>query len=196
MEGVLRSLLFLSVAVLLSACGGTPEPPEENQAAEVSGPRGGLVFSRADGSEIDIPGRAVVWCGPWNDMIPAQALQIAAIEGVEPAPGQEWFSYWRVWAIVADVRTGKPVTFPNEFVWNKPRRAEIFVGDFPTENEASSKQEGSSGHIVFRKATCELGGEVEFTIDAAIGSEFGDNEPILAAGTFRGVVGEPPARYY
>jgi hypothetical protein len=182
---VLRSLLYLSVAILVSACGGASEP----------GPPAGLVFSRADGSVIDIPGRTVAWCGPWNDMIPAQALQIAAIEGVEPAPGQEWFSYWRVWAIVADVRTGKPVTFPNEFVWNKPRRAEIFVGDFPTENEASSKQEGSSGHIVFRKATCELGGEVEFTIDAAIGSEFGDNEPILAAGTFRGVVGEPPARY-
>jgi len=153
---VLRPLLFLGIAVLVSACGGASEP----------GPPAGLVFTRADGSEIDIPGRAVVWCGPWNDMIPAQALQIAAIEGVEPVPGEEWFSYWRVWAIVEDVRGGEPVTLPNQFIWNKPRR------------------------------TCKLGGEVEFTIDAAIGSEFGENEPILAAGTFRGVVGEPPAGYY
>jgi hypothetical protein len=184
------------VAGLVSACGGALDPPDEKQAAEVSVPRGGLVFSRADGSEIDIPGRAVVWCGPWNDMIPAQALQIAAIEGVERAAGQEWFSYWRVWAIVEDVRGGQPVTLPNQFIWNKPRRAEIFVGDFPTENEASSKQEGSSGHIVFRKATCELGGEVEFTIDAAIGSEFGDGEPVFGAGTFKGLVSDPPAGYY
>jgi hypothetical protein len=187
---VLRSFLFLALVALVAACGGSSGP-----VAEVSGSPATLIFSRADGSEIEMPGRPVVWCGPWNDMIPAQALQIAALEGIEPKPGQEWISYWQVWAIVEDVGGGEPVHFPNEFVWNRPRGAELFVGDFLTRNEASTKQEGSSGHIVFTKATCELGGEVEFTLDASIGSEFSDRGPVFGSGTFKGVVSDPPAGF-
>lgn len=190
-----RPLLFIGIVALASACGGASERPEEKPVAEVSGSAAGLVFSRADGSEIEMPGRPVVWCGPWNDMIPTHALQIAAIEGVKRKPGQGWFSYWQVWAIVEDVGGGEPVQFPNEFVWNRPRRAELFVGDLPTRNEASTKQAGSSGQIVFTKATCELGGEVEFALDASIGSEFGDGEPVFGKGTFKGVVSDPPAGY-
>lgn len=128
-------------------------------------------------------------------MIPTPALQIAAIGGVERKAGQEWFSYWRVWAIVEDVRGGEPVTLPNNFIWNRPRRAEMFVGDFPTRNEASTKQEESSGHIVFTTATCELGGKIEFALDATIGSELGDGEPVFGTGTFQGVVSHPPAGF-
>jgi hypothetical protein len=189
------ALLVLGVALAVSACGSEDEETATQPRVAKRVEASGLVFRRADGSRIDFPGRVVAWCGPWNyEEIPARALHIAAIEGVERS-GQQWFSYWRVWAIVEDVRGGKPVRFPNRFVWNKPRGAEIFVGDFPTENETSTKQEQSSGQIAFEEATCELDGRVEFTLDVVVGSEFGDREPIVGKGSFSGVVSEPPAGY-
>jgi hypothetical protein len=164
-------------------------------AAGCRGADDGLVFRRADGSRIEMPGTPIAWCGRWSNVIPARSLQVAAVGGIERQPGQEWFSYWRLWAIVDDVRGGKPVQFPNNFVWNRPRRAELFVGDSETGNEASTKQERSGGEVVFSQADCEVGAPVEFEIDALVGSEFGDAEPIAVEGTFRGVVAEPPPGY-
>jgi hypothetical protein len=193
----LRRATLLATAVLtLAACGGTSESIPEGARVSTATEPSGLVFRRADGSEIEMAGRPLVWCGPWNDMIPNRALQVAAIGGVRREPGQHWFSYWQLWAIPGDVQGRKPVGFPSEYTFERPRGVVLFVGDAETENEASTEGDDSGGQVVFSQAGCEVGAPIEFTIDALADSEFGDGDPVSVKGTFRGVVAEPPAGWY
>ena len=169
-------MLFLVALLGLAACGGetpTQTPPAPERAAQ------GLVFERTDGSRVEMPGRPLVWCGPWNDVIPDHALHVAAIGDVERKPGGEWFSYWHLWAIPEHIGGQAVVIFPGEYTFDNPSGVVLFVGDFETKNEASSTGEDSNGQIVFTKASCEVGSPVELTIDAVIDSEFGDGEPVV-----------------
>ena len=178
------------LAVVLVGCGA------DSRGSEATSPPSadtGLLFQRTDGSRVEMHGRPLVWCGPWNDVIPDHTLHVAAVGGVERKPGQDWFTYWELWAIPEDVEGGAAVGFPGDYTFDDPSGVVLFVGDRETKNEASSKGEDSGGQIVFTKASCEVGAPVEFTIEAVVDSEFGDADPIGVAGTFRGVVGEPPA---
>lgn len=174
-------------ALLLAACGG---------AGGASDPT--LRFTRADGSAIDFPLEVVAWCGRWNDLIPTRALHVGALRG-RPRDA----SYWRLWAVPGDVASGRRVRFPVDFVWNRPHGAEIFVADAEDTpggadllggtNEASTEEEDAGGWIEFAAASCDVGSEVAFTVDAVLGSEFGDDEPIRVKGTLRvRVAGAPP----
>jgi hypothetical protein len=195
-------MLFRAVAstilvLLLAAC-GSAEPgsqanrqPATTTAAATSENR--LVFRRVDGSVIEMPGEPTAWCGP-DDAIPGTVLQVAAIMGVQRTE-DEWFSYWHVWAVPADVEEGRAISFPLPPAWDDERGAQIFVGDSVTENEASTSGEDSSGQIVFSQASCELGAPIEFTLDAVIDSEFFDGDPVEARGTFRGALEQPPEGY-
>jgi hypothetical protein len=100
-------------------------------------------------------------------------------------------SHWRLWAVVADVTIGQPLTFPNEYIWDQPKDVLIFLGDPP--NELSTQEEESAGSITFQQLQCSSGSEVRFSIDAVLGSEFGDGEPVSVKGNFRGVIGQPPS---
>jgi len=173
------------LALAMTACGG-----------DGSGEQG-LRFTRADGSEIEFPLAVVAWCGPWNDLIPTRALHVGALGG----PPRR-VSDWRLWAVPGDVRSGKRVRFPVRFVWNRPEGAELFAADLEDTpggadvrggtNEASTEQEDAGGWLEFDAVGCEPGDEVSLTIDAVLGSEFGDDEPIAAKGSFRIRVGKPP----
>jgi hypothetical protein len=173
-------------ALALAGCGGSDAAVDP-----------GLRFTRADGSTIRIPLGVVAWCGPWNDLIPRRALHVGALAG----PPRR-VSYWRLWAIPRDVESGDRVHSPVEFVWNRPRGVEIFVGDLEDTpggadtlggtNEASTQEEESGGWIEFDASGCEVGDEVAFTVDAVLGSEFGDDEPIAVEGSLRLRVGERP----
>jgi hypothetical protein len=180
-----KRALFLLALLALVGCGSSSEPAAE-----------GLVFERADGSRIEMSGRPLVWCGPWNDEIPDEALQIAAVGGIERKPGERWFSYWQLWAVPEHIEGKAVVLFPGSYTFYDPSGVVLFVGDLETKNEASSKGEDSSGQIVFTQASCEVGAPIEFTIDAVIDSEFSDGDLVTAKGTFRGVVEPPPERYY
>jgi hypothetical protein len=185
-----KRALFLLGLLALVGCG-----EETSSSLGRAGVAQGLVFERADGSRIEMRGRPLVWCGPWNDEIPDTALQIAAVGGIERKPGEKWFSYWQLWAVPEDIEGQAAVVFPGNYTFYDPSGVVLFVGDLETKNEASSKGEDSSGQIVFTQASCEVGAPIEFTIDAVVDSEFGDREPVTVTGTFRGVVGEPPARW-
>ena len=82
-------------------------------------------------------------------------------------------------------------------MWNRPRGASIFVLDLEDtsaeKNEASTQTEDSGGWIEFDfGGSCEIGAPVGLTVDATVGSEFIDGEPIEIEGTLRLKVGEPP----
>jgi hypothetical protein len=195
--------LPIVLALVLAACGTDGQDSEgRSQATTPTQPpvaslpalQNRLVFRRVDGSEIEMSGRPIAWCGP-DDSIPGTVLQVAAIMGLKRTE-DEWFSYWHVWAIPADVAEGKPISFPPPRAWGDERGVQIFVGDSATENEASTSGEDSGGEIVFSQASCKVGAPIEFTVDAVIDSEFFDGDPVKAEGTFRGVLEPPPEGYY
>jgi hypothetical protein len=180
-----KRAVFLLALLALAGC-GEETPGDHGRAAQ------GLVFERADGSKIEMPGRPLVWCGPWNDEIPERALQVAAIGGIERQPGEKWFTYWHLWAIPAHIDDQAAVGFPGNYTFDDPSGVVLFVGDTETKNESSSNGDDSSGQIVFAQASCDVGAPIEFTIDAVIDSEFSDGDLVTAKGTFHGVVEPPP----
>jgi len=148
-----------------------------------------LTFRRASGSRIVFRGEIRSWCGAWSDESSARSLHIAVLR----RDGRDFARpYWHLAAVLRDVERGRVVRVPVGFTESRPRSAAVFVCDTATRNEASSEEEESHGRISFASVRCNLGSAVGFTIEASLGSEFGDGKPIRASGTFRGVIGRPP----
>jgi hypothetical protein len=196
----LRSALIAGACLALAGCGSGSGGDETAAREQRAGVGSTIRFLRADGSAIRFPLEVVAWCGPWNDIIPTRAVHVAALDGPST---RTRVSYWYLWAVPHDVRAGRRVRFPVDFpAWNRPRGAEIFAFDnedtpggpdvLGRTNEASTQQEDSGGWITFDAVGCELGDEVAFTVDAVLGSEFGDDQPIRAKGRLRVTIGEPP----
>lgn len=159
------SLLLISVSLVVTA-----------SAAEAP-----LVFKRTDGSVIRFAGTPRVWCGPWDEEVARRSVHISQ-RGARRG--------WELSAVRRDIKVGRPIEFPNEFVYTRPRRAQVFVYDAAI--EASTAEEESSGSMVFSRLSCKLGGVVEFSIDAVLGSEFSDGEPVQVSGTYRGLLSKRP----
>ena len=166
---------FVGAMLLSSSCSDSPTAPT---AVENS-----VVFTRANQSRISFPSdaRLFVWCGPWDNLVATPSLQVLLAGAT---------SGWHLKTVVSDVTVGKPLTFPNFFNFDQPKNVDLFVLDPP--NELSTSTDGSTGSITFQKLNCGSGGEVQFSINATIGSEFGDGPPITMAGAFRSPTGAAP----
>ncbi|HEV7769264.1 MAG TPA: hypothetical protein VGO66_01255 [Solirubrobacterales bacterium] len=149
-------------------------------AAGASAAKAPLVFERDDGLVIRFSGTPRVWCGPWDEEVARRSVHISQ-RGAKRG--------WELSAVRRDVKVGRPIEFPNEFVYTRPRRAQVFVYDAAI--EASSAEEESSGSMVFSRLSCKLGGVVEFSIDAVLGSEL-SGEPVQVSGTYSGLVSKRP----
>ncbi len=189
----MRTLPLLLVALLaaVSAVSAAPAAlPALPAAADVEN---NLVFRRQDGETIVFAAtaRTFVWCGAYDEgEVETPTLHVITYDTTLTSG-----RYWRLWAIPADVAIGEPQSFPNPWTWPNPDSVEIFVGDPP--NEASTDTGDAAGSITFQQLDCSEGGGVEFTIDARIGSEFGDGPWITVEGSFRATLtGSPlvPAR--
>jgi len=147
-----------------------------------------LIFERSNGTQVQFKPNTFVWCGPWEeDLIPVETLHI--LVGFDPA-AQENKSGWMLQAVISDVKIGEEMKFPNTFTWNQPEGVLLFVLDDP--NELSTQEEESRGGIVFQKSSCGTGGEVQFSIDAVIGSEFSGGDSLKVSGTFYAPITGPP----
>lgn len=142
-----------------------------------------LVFKRPDGSTIRFKGKPRAWCGPWAEDVARPSVHVM-LRGARRG--------WELSAVRRDVQIGQPIEFPNDFVWNKPRGAQLFAFDAPI--EASSAEEESSGSMVFSHLSCRPGGVVEFSVEAVLGSELFDGKPVQVSGTYRGHVSKPSSR--
>ncbi len=142
-----------------------------------------LVFTREDGSRIhfDAGSSISVTCGPWeSNQVPVESLRITFAGRSEKQPG------WTLKAVLDDVTLEEPLAFPNSFVWNQPRNVDVFVSDPP--NECSTSSADSGGSLMFQELRCGINGRVRFSIDAVIGSEYGDAPSIRVQGTFEAPV--------
>lgn len=142
-----------------------------------------LAFKRPDGSTIRFEGKPRAWCGPWADDVARPSIHVM-LRGARRG--------WELSAVRRDVHFGQSIEFPNDFVWNKPRGAQLFAFDAPI--EASTAEEESSGSIVFSHLSCQLGGVVEFSIQAVLGSELFNGKSVQVSGTYRGHVSKRPNR--
>jgi len=147
-----------------------------------------LIFERSDGSQVQFEQKAFVWCGPWEKiLIPVNALHIWF--GFDPTD-PDIKATWRLRAVLNDVKIGEELKFPNSFIWDQPKGVLLSVLDAP--NELSTQEGGSRGGIIFQKLECDIKDEVQFSIDAVIGSEFHDGDSLRVSGTFRATVSGLP----
>jgi hypothetical protein len=142
-----------------------------------------LTFRHPNGAPIHFPGTPQVWCGPWEEGVARPSVHVVVGSGR---------THWEMSAVRRDVRIGRPIEFPNSFVFDKPRGAFLFVGVAHSGIEASSAEEEGSGSLVFSRLDCQLGGLVGFRVRAVLGSELFEGERVRVSGTFRGQVSEPP----
>jgi hypothetical protein len=131
-----------------------------------------LVFERTDGSRVDFAPDVSVKVMPWESDVPVETLHIRG-----RGPGM---SYWSLRAVIKDVQSGERIDFPNNFIWNEPKGADLFVFDAP--NELSSSEEESRGRIVFDRIDLDGSVEVQFSIDAVLGSEYHDGDSLKVYG--------------
>ena len=172
----------IGLASLVCGCGddGTGEPS--------GGTSGALVFTREDATEVEFPptAEAFVWCGAWEpDEVSVPSLHVWFGTTSPEQPG------WRLRAVVGDIEIGEPLAFPNYLIWDQPDSVHIFLFDPP--NELATDTEESSGYIVFHRLPCQGGADVDFSIDAVLGSEYGDMPSVAVRGHFTAqVTGTPP----
>jgi hypothetical protein len=175
--------LMFAVMLATAACGDSGTTgPGTTQADENT-----LVFTRADQSRLVFApaSQLRVWCGPWEEgLVATPAVHVTFV-----GPGQA-DRRWMLTAVRADVRIGVPLVFPNTFIFDQPRNADLFILDEP--NELSTSTSGSSGSITFQQLNCATGGRVEFTIAATVGSEFGGGPSVSVAGRVNAPVGAAP----
>jgi hypothetical protein len=177
------TLLALSLFPALVSAGEDTLPPPGLAPATVEN---NLVFRRQNGSVIRFPpeARSWIWCGPWRKgTADVPSLHILTSDTTSPP-------YWSLDAVLADVTIGEPLLFPNSFIYTDPDSVLIFVWDPP--NELSTQEHTSAGFIVFQALGCGASEQVQFSIDATIGSEFGDGTPITVQGDFRATISGPP----
>ena len=141
-----------------------------------------LTFERPDGTQIPFTGTPRVYCGPWDDRAKQPSIHVRLQNGKTRG--------WLLSAVRRDIVAGRRLRFPNSFVFDRPRRADLFVYDAP--NEASTQGEDSSGSITFTRVACTRGRVVAFRIDATVDSEFIDGDLIRVSGSFRGRVTKAP----
>jgi hypothetical protein len=142
-----------------------------------------ITFVREDSSVIQFSESAVTyaWCGDWepgNVPVPALHVLVGSYGPGEP--------YWWLRAVVSDIEIDVPLSFPNYFVWDQPDSVNLFLYDPP--NELSTDTEESDGTITFHQLPCPRDGTVDFSIDAVLGSEYGDMPTVVVRGRFRGHV--------
>lgn len=184
MQRLLKTLSAASAAVLVLTSCGNDLPLAVEPALAVNN----IVFTRANQSRITFASGAklYVWCAAWEPgLINTPSIHVAYGGPAATDP------FWQLSAVVADVKIDQPISFPNTFVFDQPKNADLFLSD-PT-NELSTQAGGSSGAISFQRLTCAGAGEVQFSINAIIGSEFGGGPSVHASGNFRGAVGQAPS---
>lgn len=193
-----RSWALLGLALTTISCinsNGAGVLPRSDGAVDLGAADAGvpvvdnrLVFTGDDGKVIQFSpqNRLRVWCGPWDgEVAPVPSVHVVFTGPAEEDPA------WMIQAVLADVRPGVALTFPNSFHFQSPRGASVFAHD--GKNEASTAEEGAGGRLTFETLSCEEGSAIAFTLDAILGSELHDRGPITAKGTFRGVIGPPPS---
>ena len=161
----LAVVLLAAATGALGAATATAAPPKVE---------GALTFTRPDGTRLAFGEQIRIWCGRWEPDVPVRAIHVLA-------GNQRRGRFWLLSAVLADVKQPATVQLPNSFTSTKPEGALLFAVD-RGENELSSAVEEAHGTIVFKRAGCRPKPHVTFNVDATLGSEFFDGDPVRVEG--------------
>jgi hypothetical protein len=178
-------VVALLAAPLLYSCSEEDDP--SSIAPEPVPIENNLVFVRSDGIPVSFDTFTSVWIGDWESAIPIESLHL--VVGSNPL-ASEPLRIWSLKAVVDDIALHDEFEFPHTSIWNKPTGVTLFVARDP--NEWATSEEGSGGGITFTSFREGFRGEVSFSIDAAIGSEYADGDTLFVRGTFRAPIMCPP----
>jgi hypothetical protein len=168
------SIVACSVLLLVACDRRSPVEPVPGQNS--------VVVTRADGTTVAIASNVWAWCDAWEaGVVPEPTVHV--LMGSQAAR-------WELRLVQRDVRIGQPLAFPNSFIWDQPRNADLFVHDPP--NELSTQQGNSSGSVTVEHLDCRANGGVRLRIDAVVGSEYGDLPPVTVRGSFASPWTSPP----
>ena len=175
--------------VFLAGCSEDEQPTGTTSNLAPFESENTLVFERADASRLDINSFLFCYCDEWEDTnVPEWTFQI--MTGFDPAGNFGKDPVWRLKVVVKDVKVDEAIPFPNNFVWDQPINADLFI--FDPDNELSSQSVRSSGSITIHRLSCAPGGGIDFSIDAVIGSEYHDGSSITVTGKFVSPLTAPP----
>jgi hypothetical protein len=135
---------------------------------------GALTFTRPNGTRLVFGEQFRIWCGRWEPDVPVRSIHILA-------GNQRRGRFWLMSAVLADVSKPTTIRLPNSFTSSRPEGALLFAVD-RGENELSSAVEEARGKIVFEGAGCRPRPHVTFRVDATLGSEFFDGDPVSVEG--------------
>jgi hypothetical protein len=184
-RGVLRWGM-LALLLVAASCGDN----SPNRPGPTSSPS--LVFTRADLSTVRLPAEAdtFVWCGWWGDVQRERSVEVRV------QTTQDTLTRWELRAAVRDIRLEVPMRFPNRVSPNHPDSAEIFLLDVDAaadwHNEASTQEDAAAGEIVFHALPCSSSSQIDFEIDATLGSEYPGGPSVGMKGRFVATVTGPP----
>jgi hypothetical protein len=175
----LSRILFLA-ALLPLACDNHhdvsgPSPPPQTVIAD------SLVFTRADSTVLTMGATPLVCCGLYDpSFVNERAMRIVFYD--DPAnqlPG------WQILILIDRAQAGDTTTLPTAVV--PPSRVpyvSMFVADIG--NDLSSDTEESSGTITVHSFSCSATTiQVDFSVDAVLGSEYAGGPAMRVQGTFR-----------
>ena len=171
--------LVLAAAALLVACGkdDSPNAPGPVPATVVAD---SLDFKRPDSSVVVMGTTPLVCCGLYDpSFVNERAMRVVLYDSANQKPG------WEILILIDRAQAGATTTLPTTVVApSKVPRVSMFVADLG--NELSSDTQESSGTITVHSFSCSPTTiQIDFSVDAILGSEFGDGPPMVVKGTFQ-----------
>ena len=187
-SGVIRSnvriiLMLVSAVLLIFSCSDDDKSPTSTSKRNLI--NNNTTFAYDQTSELTMGSDYAICCGPWeeghND---AHTLKIFVYD-----PSVEK-SFWKLFIVVDEVVVDSAYTLPST---GSP--FQLFSVDVNTSNELSSNTMDSSGEITFDQLECGPPLKISFTIDAVVGSEFGNMTSITVTGSFSCTIYSNPAPF-
>ena len=172
--------LLVGATLFLASCSDDDEPnaPEPVTTAVITD---SLVFTRSsDSTLVDMGEATLVCCGLYDpSFVNERAMRVVLYDPANQKPG------WQVLILVDRAQAGAITTLPTTVVApSKVAHVSMFVADFG--NDLSSDTEESSGTITVRSFSCSATSiQLDFSVDAILGSEFGGGPSMRVQGTFQ-----------
>lgn len=173
------SCLLLVAALLSMACGkdDRPNAPGPVPATVVID---SLVFQRADSTIVTLGATPLVCCGLYDpSFVNERAMRIVLYDPANQSSG------WQILILIDRAQAGATTTLPTMVVPpSKVPYVSMFVADVG--NDLSSDTQDSSGTITVHSFQCSSTAiQIDFSVDATLGSEFGGGPAMRVQGAFQ-----------
>jgi len=169
----------LLLTTVLFACSKKDSPPIAPGPPAATVIADSLSFTRADSTAATMGTTPLVCCGLYDPgFVNERAMRIVLYDPANQKPG------WQILILIDRAQAGAVTTLPTAVVApSKVPHVSMFVADLG--NELSSDTSGSSGTMTVHSFQCTATAiQVDFSIDAILGSEFAGAPSMGARGRF------------